>query len=101
VRQSTSREPLVRRMGSFLFYKFMKWSTGLQLTPGTTDFRLIDQKVLNVFREMTEKARLFRGLVDWMGFKRKNIFFHAKERVGGKSSFSYRRLWQLAINSIT
>lgn len=101
VRQSTVREPLMRRFGSFMFYKMMAWTTGLELTPGTTDFRLIDKKVLNVFREMTEKARLFRGLVDWMGFQRKNIFFHADARLDGQTSFSYRRLWQLAINSLT
>lgn len=102
VRRSTTKEPLLRRIGSYLFYKAMSWSTGgLQLTPGTTDFRLIDKKVLNVFREMTERARLFRGLVDWMGFQRKNIYFHADARNGGTTSFSYRRLWQLAINSIT
>jgi glycosyltransferase involved in cell wall biosynthesis len=101
VRRRTDQEPLMRRLGSYLFYKAMKWSTGLELTPGTTDFRLIDKKVLNVFREMTERARLFRGLVDWMGFQRRNIYFDADARFDGHTSFSYRRLWNLAINSLT
>lgn len=100
IRKSSTESPLLRRLGSYLFYRLMLFSTGLELTPGTTDFRLIDKKVLFVFREMTERARLFRGLVDWMGFRRKNIFFHANDRLEGESTFSYRRLWQLAINSL-
>lgn len=101
VRSGMDEEPPLRRLGSFLFYRLMRWSSGLEFTPGTTDFRLIDKKVLNVFREMTERARLFRGLVDWMGFQRKNILFRAEARAGGNTSFSYTKLWQLAINSIT
>ncbi len=101
IRESTAKNPLFRRLGSYLFYRIMRWSSGLEFTPGTTDFRLIDKKVLYVFREMTERARLFRGLVDWMGFRRKNIYFHADSRLDGETSFSYRRLWQLAVNSLT
>ena len=39
--------------------------------------------------------------MDWMGFERACIGFEAPARSEGTSSYSYKQLWQLAINSIT
>ncbi len=101
VRSGIDRQPLLRRFGSFMFYRLMSRSSGFDLAPGTTDFRLLDKKVWHVFRQMTERVRMFRGLVDWMGFNTQIVYFRAEARQEGKTSFSYARLWQLAINSIT
>ena len=38
--------------------------------------------------------------MDWMGFERECIEFEAPARSEGASSYSYKQLWQLAINSI-
>jgi glycosyltransferase involved in cell wall biosynthesis len=101
VRSGIDRQPVLRRLGSFLFYRLMSRFSGVDLAPGTTDFRLLDKKVWHVFRQMTERVRMFRGLVDWMGFNTQYVYFRAAARQEGKTSFSYARLWQLAINSIT
>lgn len=101
VRSGIDRQPLLRRFGSFMFYRLMSRFSGVDLAPGTTDFRLLDKKVWHVFRQMTERVRMFRGLVDWMGFNTQIVYFRAEARQEGKTSFSYARLWQLAINSIT
>ena len=101
VREGITRQPLLRRFGSFLYYRLMSRLSGMDVIPGTTDFRLLDKKVMQVFRMMTERIRLFRGLVDWMGFRKEYVYFHADARREGKSSFSYGRLWELALTSIT
>lgn len=101
VRSGIDRQPILRRVGSFLFYKLMSRYSGVDLAPGTTDFRLLDKKVWHVFRQMTERVRMFRGLVDWMGFTTTHVYFRAEARQEGKTSFSYARLWHLAVNSMT
>ena len=58
VRQSNQREGLVKRYGSKLFYKSM----GLRLTPGATDFRLIDRVVQQDFAQLTSAIGLHAGL---------------------------------------
>ena len=40
----------------------------LDLAAKTTDFHLFDRKVVDVFRHMTERERMFRGIIDWMRF---------------------------------
>ena len=41
-----------------------------------------------------------RALVDWLGFRREYIYFTANERLHGKASYSYIKLFHLAFNSM-
>jgi len=101
VRTSTDREPLFRRWGSFLFYWLINKVSSFEMTPKATDFRLYDKKVVLAFEKATERQRLFRGIMDWMGFRRVMIEFKADARENGEAGYSYGKLWTLAINSIT
>lgn len=95
VRLSNVREGMLKRYGSRLFYRLM----GLNLTPGATDFRLIDHSVQRDFALLTERNRITRGLIDWLGYPQEYIPFAAKPRLMGKASYSPRKLFKLAIDS--
>ena len=43
---------------------------------------------------------MFRGIMDWMGFRRAYLEFKADARAEGKPGYSYRKLWKLAVNSV-
>jgi dolichol-phosphate mannosyltransferase len=43
---------------------------------------------------------MFRAIVDWVGFKKVYVEFHAPARSGGTSVYSFSKLRQLAVNSI-
>lgn len=101
IRISSRHEPLLRKIGSMGFYWLMNKFCNFEMVPLTTDFRLYDKKVAAAFRHATERQRMFRGIMDWMGFRRVYIKFHADERFSGDAGYSYAKLWQLAINSIT
>ena len=101
IRTSTDRQPLLRRVGSRLFYWVMEKISGLQMRTQTTDYRLYDKKVIAAFSLATERERMFRGLMDWMGFKRTYVEFKADQRMMGEAGYSYGKLINLAINSIT
>ena len=101
VRTSTDREPLFRRWGSSLFYWLINKVSSFEMTPKATDFRLYDRKVVLAFQRATERERLFRGIMDWMGFRRVMIEFKADAREHGEAGYSYLKLWSLAVNSIT
>ena len=67
----------------------------------STDFRLIDRKVVTAFCAVTERDRLFRGIMDWLGFRKVYVEFSADARTGGNAGYSFAKLYTLAINSIT
>lgn len=101
IRTSSDREPLLRRFGSSLFYWLINKLSNLEMIPKATDFRLYDKKVVLAFERATERDRLFRGIMDWMGFRRVAIEFRADARNHGEAGYSYSKLWRLAINSLT
>lgn len=101
IRTTTQKESLFRRFASHSYYWLMSKISGLDMVSQTTDFRLYDQKVIQVFELATERDRMFRGIMDWMGFRKTYIEFEADSRNSGRANYSYLKLWQLAISSIT
>ena len=98
VRKKNKREGLVKKIGSFLFYKIINAIAEIKVTPNATDFRLLDRIVINEFNRFTEKNRMSRALVDWLGFKRDYIYFNANARMDGKAGYSTLKLIKLALS---
>jgi glycosyltransferase involved in cell wall biosynthesis len=101
IRVTSESKPFFRRIGSSVYYWLMKRISSLDMEVQSTDFRLLDRKVVDEFRRITERGRLFRGIIDWMGFRRSYIKFHASKRNDGIAGYSYGKLWNLALSSIT
>lgn len=101
IRKSTEKKSFIKNAGSHLYYKMVKHMGGGQITENATDFKLIDKKVIEQVCRFTEHKRMFRGLIEWLGFKTEYIEFVAPERINGVASYSFRKLLSLAINSIT
>lgn len=99
VRRINRGEGLIKRFGSKAFYKILNSFTEGHTVPNSTDFRLIDGKVLAEFKKLTEHNRITRGLIDWLGFKRAEVEFEANARHGGKATYSVNRLIRLALNA--
>lgn len=101
IRKTTEKKSFIKDAGSKCFYALMKRFSRNVMTKNSTDFKLIDRKVINELVRFTEHNRLFRGLIEWMGFKTETIEFVAPERINGVATYSFRKLCSLAINSLT
>ena len=100
LRTANQREGLIKRLGSKLFYSVFSRLTGIKLIAGSTDFRLIDRSVQREFMRMTERNRITRGLIDWLGYERAYIEFVANPRLAGEAGYSFQKLFKLAIDSM-
>lgn len=87
--------------GSRWFYRIMQKISTTEIIPHETDYRLMDRKVINEYNRLTERNRITRGLIDWLGFKRSVISFEQAPRLNGKPAYTYRKLIGLAVNSFT
>jgi len=101
VRRYSKQEGRLKRLTSDGFYHLLHLVAHTQITPHASDFRLLDKKVIRVFRQLTERDRITRGLIDWLGFKREYINFTAPPRANGVASYSWSKLVALAINCFT
>ena len=99
VRTYTVGEPWLRRLGSTLFYKILKFLSSTDILAKTTDFRLLDRKVVQELRRVEERQRMFRGIIDWLGFRKVRLDFEAPARKYGTPVYSYSKLLNLALNS--
>ncbi|MDR0591035.1 MAG: glycosyltransferase family 2 protein [Candidatus Nomurabacteria bacterium] len=98
VRDHYQKHGLVARLGSSLFY-FLINILGAKTVPGSTDFRLISKEVQAEFLKLTEHRRITRGIIDWLGFKQDHLYFTYENRLAGKPSYNFKKLFGLAINS--
>ncbi len=98
VRKSNTDEGGIKKYGSKLFYLLLNSFTSGNTVPGSTDFRLLDRKVIDQFNKLTEHNRITRGLIDWLGYKRDFIEFNAPARHGGEASYGITKLIRLAIH---
>lgn len=99
VRNINTGEGYLKKYGSKIFYKLFNSTSGTELIPRSTDFRLIDSSVRDEFIKFSERNRITRGLIDWLGFDRRIVSFDAPARFAGEASYSHRQLVRLAINS--
>jgi len=90
-----------KRSSSSLFYKTLNWLSDIDLEPGAADFRLLDQRVVNVFRNFHENEPFLRGLVKWLGFKQFAIKYNPAARFSGKSKYTLKKMLRLALHGVT
>lgn len=94
------QDNIFKRASSRLFYGIFNYLTGLNYDGQVGNFRIISKKVVANYRLLKENLRFFGGLVDWLGFKTVSIEVEHGRRQGGKSGYTFRKLWRLAIDLI-
>lgn len=99
VRNKNRGEGLIKKIGSYLFYLTINKIAETEITPRATDYRLLDKLVIEEFRRLTEKNRMTRALIDWLGFRRDYVYFNANERKYGEPGYRYFKLVKLALSS--
>lgn len=99
VRGKYEKHGLIAKIGSKVFYKILGFMGVKDTVPGSTDFRLLDRVVVDEYNKMTEHGRITRGLIDWMGFKKEYIDYIYGNRLAGKPSYNFKKLFRLAIDS--
>lgn len=99
VRGKFEKHGLIAKTGSKLFYKILKMLGAGRTVEGETDFRLMDREVVDEFNKLTEHGRITRGLVDWLGFKQVYINYKYGNRLAGKPSYNFKKLFKLAVDS--
>lgn len=83
------------------FYNLMNQLSEIKFEPGTADFRLMDEKVVEVFSNFSENELFIRGLVNWLGFKQFAIDYKPADRFSGTSKYTFKKMMRFALQGIT
>jgi glycosyltransferase involved in cell wall biosynthesis len=90
----------IRRINSSLFYRVAGFLSDGVITKNASDFRLVDRKVYESVREMTERNRFVRGLFSWVGFKSVGVDINRPPRFAGVSNADTFKVLDLAAKGI-
>ena len=99
MREKYNSGGFLRRLCSYIYYKLQNGISEIKIDHNETDFRLLDKKVVTEFNRFTERSRVTRGLIDWLGFKKAYVSFPVEARKQNASAFSMMRLTKFAVSS--
>jgi dolichol-phosphate mannosyltransferase len=99
-KRKNRQHPLLKKLIARLFYQVFNYLADLNYDSEVGNFRIISRKVLSNFRLIREQLRFFGGLVDWMGYPTASIEVKHDPRLEGKSTYTFKKLWKLAIDTI-
>ena len=101
VRGDSSSTSWGKRISSRFFYRIFSFLSGVPLSPGMADFRLLDRQVVTEVLKLKESGLFWRGLVQWVGYPNSSVHYDCAERFGGCSTYSFRRMLHFAWTGIT
>ena len=101
VRKSTEDATWFKNITSRLYYKLINSMSEVRITPGGSDFRLMDRKAVDALNRFRERARFIRGMVNNLGFRYTTLEFVAPPRFAGHSKFNLRKMLRFALDGIT
>jgi dolichol-phosphate mannosyltransferase len=84
-----------------LFYRIIYRITDVKIPLDTGDFRLMDERVANVLRQMREHNRFIRGMTSWTGFRQTGVQYVRDARYSGETKYPFRKMLRLAWTAVT
>jgi dolichol-phosphate mannosyltransferase len=90
-----------KKLFARVYYALFSYLSGVKLSHGMADFRLLDRQVVNQLLELREEGLFLRGLVQWVGYRSANVEFQCDPRFSGKTKYSLRRMLKFAWQGVT
>ncbi len=100
IKSSRGKESVGHKLSAGLFYKIMSKLIKMDMN-ASSDFKLLDRKVVDVLLGLPERNTFFRALSFWAGFKTETITYEVQERQFGESKWSLWSLMKYAIANAT
>ena len=101
VRTARAGETRFKRYTAAAFYRLLNRLSDVAIPLDAGDFRLIDGRVVEILRQMPERARFVRGLVSWVGFRQAPLHYERAPRFAGNTSYPFGRMLRLALDGMT
>ncbi|RLJ59186.1 glycosyltransferase involved in cell wall biosynthesis [Litoreibacter meonggei] len=95
-----SHDTWLKRLTANSFYKIFNLLAEQKIPMNVGDYRLLDRQVVDVLRQMGERARFNKALFSWVGFDAQEVTFERPNRRAGETTWTYWKLWNFALDGI-
>lgn len=101
VREERRGESWFKLATANMFYRVLYRITDVDIPLDTGDFRLMDEKVANVLRNMREHNRFIRGMTSWAGFRQTGVGYVRDAREWGETNYPLNKMLGFALDAVT
>ncbi|MEZ5039024.1 MAG: glycosyltransferase family 2 protein [Saprospiraceae bacterium] len=99
-RRNLRMDSFTKKLSSSLFYKVFGYLTDTKQDPSIANFGIYHRKVIKAILSMKDHIRYFPTMSQWVGFRKTYVNVKHGEREAGNSSYSWKKLFELAFNNI-
>ena len=100
IKEDRGEESGMHRFAANSFYGIISKLTGIDMG-SSSDFKLLDRKVVDTLNKLPERNVFFRALSFWVGFNKTEVSYCVQERTEGESKWSTKSLIKYALTNIT
>ena len=100
-RKGRHEDSFFKRFSAINFYQFIaKLSGKIKIPQNVGHFRLISRRVADEVNRLSERNRVFRIEVPFVGFKTTEVLFDRPKRAAGETHYNLQSMMKLAVDAI-
>lgn len=99
VKTDRGKEGIFHKIFTKIFYGMISKAVGMDMK-NSSDYKLLDKKVIAELAKLKERNTFFRALSFWVGFKKTTVYYEVADRASGVSKWSTKSLIKYAINNV-
>ena len=99
VKEERGKESGLHTLAANSFYRIISRAANLELKD-SSDFKLLDRKVVDTLNALPERGVFFRALSHWVGYRKAIVSYVVADRTAGQSKWSTRSLIRYAFTNI-
>ena len=99
VKTDRGKEGLIHKLFTKIFYGMISKAVGMDMK-NSSDYKLLDKKVVAELANLKERNTFFRALSFWVGFNKTTVYYEVADRASGSSKWSAKSLIKYAINNV-
>ena len=100
IKEDRGEESGLHKFAANSFYGLISKATGMDMS-SSSDFKLLDRKVVDTLNSLPERNVFFRALSFWVGYKKTSVSYCVQERTEGVSKRSTKSLIKYALTNIS
>ena len=99
IKLDRGKESIGHKFMAGAFYGLISNVIGIDMN-NSSDFKLLDKKVVEELAALKERDTFFRALSYWVGFKSTTVTYEVQERAAGTTKWSFYSLLRYAVKNL-
>jgi glycosyltransferase involved in cell wall biosynthesis len=100
VRSQRADDSPMKRVTAGWFYRLFNRLSQTHIPENVGDFRLLDERVVAILKQLPERNRFMKGIFSWVGFRSVGVEYERPARAAGQTKWNFPKLWNFALDGI-